>query len=221
MGSDLSCSQEAVLEYERKDSDMSVRTSSRRSLASGQAGVIAALLVVGVLVVTGFQTRDRSDVSSSRGAILRPGVVLPGGRIATLSEATAQFSTPIYRPATGSASDVTLDELWIRTAREPEVYMIYRSGVVVIVRPETTGQDTATYADAQIGDGIPGRIINLGPHEAFLVPEVEGPSTGSVRFLMGGAIITVIGNGSLSAEELIEIAQSIVNRSAEVAAEHA
>lgn len=198
---------------------MSAKVAARRSVAGSRAGAMAAVLMVGIVVVLGFQTP--SEIGAPRGALLRPGVVLPGGTRASLAEAAKSFSVPIFRPGGVWASDANLRELWIRTVSEPEVYMTYNSGVVVTVRPESIGQGTTAYAEAQVKDGVPGRLVNIGPYEAFLVPEVEGPSMGSVRFIMDGAIITVIGNGTLSAGDLVDIGESIVDRSAEIAADHA
>jgi hypothetical protein len=184
-----------------------------------QMGVIAAVLAVAALVAIGVMSQGETPTNDSGRLIARPGSPLPGGERVSLTDASARFATPIYRPESTLASDVTIKEVWMRTASEPEVYITYESGITLIVRPESAGQSTADFAKAQINDGVPGTVVSLGSVDAFGVPPVKGQGPGSVRVVIPGAIFSLIGDGSYTLDDLLKVAESVVDRSSEAEAE--
>jgi hypothetical protein len=111
-----------------------------------------------------------------------------------------------------------LTNLWVRTDDPPEAYLEYGSGLVVLVRPAETGQPTKEFAEAQVKDGVPGTIVTIDGVDAFLVPQSDA-GAGSVRLVMGGTIVTAIGDrGDFTVPDLQSIADSIVNTAARVQA---
>ncbi|MBI4261773.1 MAG: hypothetical protein HY658_14555 [Actinobacteria bacterium] len=135
---------------------------------------------------------------------------LPGGKESSLDAALAASDFPIYRPSGSVASDRSLSRVWLRTGATAEVYLEYESGIVVTVVPASDAQPTRAHAGAQIDDGVPGRIVEIGGIEAFLVPPSAEGDLGSVRMFVGAALVTVIGNGALPETTLIDVADSVV-----------
>ncbi len=182
-------------------------------------GVAAALILLGLIVGAGFVSG--SDPPEERTSALPiadlDDEVLPGATRMTLAKASEEFPVPLYRPNTSLASDATVSETWVRVNDAPEVWIQYRSGIVVLVRPVGDLLQTREYAEAQIAQGIPGRIVTVGGVEAFLVLQSENGS-GSVRLVLDGVVVDVIGYiGDFSAEQLTEAAESVVETSDEVA----
>jgi hypothetical protein len=136
----------------------------------------------------------------------------------TLAQASDAFPVPLYRPNTSLASDATVTEAWVRVNDAPEVWIQYRSGIVVLVRPIGGMLETRPYAEAQIAEGVPGSIVSVEGVEAFRVSQSENGS-GSVRFVLDGVLVDVVGYvGDFSDERLTEAAASVVKTSDEIAA---
>jgi hypothetical protein len=142
------------------------------------------------------------------------GPPLAGGERSTMDELASVFGFPFAGPDTAIATDETIHAVWLRDDREPQAYIEYASGVVVTVRRAIDAQGTGDFAEAQLTDGVPGSLVEVGGVEAFEVPpNVEG-AAGSVRFVLGDALVTVVGNGEYPLDQLREIAASIVEANA-------
>jgi hypothetical protein len=180
----------------------------QRPLALGGGLALLALVVcVGeaLFVVGPHSSSDRSILA------IMPlgGSPLGGGKEMSLPEAEATLGTPVLRPDTAAASDRTITGLWVRTAGDPEVYIEYASGIIVIVRPARTGQSTWAFAAAQQSDGVPGELTKVAGVDAFVVPQSPEGDLGSVRFETEGSIVAVIGHGDFDVESLKAVAESI------------
>ena len=139
------------------------------------------------------------------------GPPLAGGERSSLDAASQSMSFPILRPDVSLASDRTVEEVWVRDGEDPQVYVVYQSGIVVTARPEMEGLPTSDYAAAQLKDSVPGSLVDLAGVEAFEVPQdLEAGDLGSVRLVLRGTIVTVIGRGDFPPEELRQVALSVV-----------
>lgn len=108
----------------------------------------------------------------------------------------------------------------MRTSDSPQVYIRYDSGIAVTIRPEGEGLGTRAYAEAQLKDGVPGSIVDVDGLEAFEVPQSSEGDLGSIRFVLDGAIVTLIGHGDFPPSVLRSVAQSTIENQDEVRAEH-
>lgn len=179
--------------------------SYRWRIGGAAVGAILILGFVGVLLASTGPARQATAPGPDDPA--RP---LAEGNRMSLAEATSAFPAPIYRPDNALGSDSSLLDLWVRTIDPPEAYLEYESGLVVLVRPADAGQPTLEFAEAQMKDGVPGTIVNVHGVDAFLVPPTEA-GAGSIRLVLGGAIVTAIGDSrDFSVAELRLIADSIV-----------
>lgn len=192
---------------------MNAVAEQRWKVAGASAAAVLLLVFIGVRLASG----DPTEIVVAPGN-LDPAEPLAGGVAMSLTEARAAFPVPIYRPDMTLGSDSTLANLWVRTDDPPEAYLDYESGLVVLVRPAETGQPTKEFAEAQVNDGVPGTVISIDGVDAFLVPQTDA-GAGSVRLVMGGAIVTAIGDrGDFSVAELQSIADSIVKTATRVEA---
>jgi hypothetical protein len=186
---------------------MSARTEQRSASRGAAVGMFFAVLVIGTGLFLST-IRGSSTMSHS----LDSGSPLPGGTKVSIEEATAVFPVPVFRPNETLASDQSIAEAWVRTTESPEVYVRYRSGMTVLVRPIGDLQPTRDFADAQVRDGVPGEIVDIGGVETFLVPQTKY-SPGSVRFVMDGVVLTVIGHGDFSVDQLRDVVVSVISTS--------
>lgn len=192
---------------------MNTVAEQRWKVTGASVAVALVLVLIGLRLASG----DPSRMVTAPGN-LDPAEPLAGGVAMSLSEATAAFPVPIYRPDMALGSDSTLANLWVRTDDPPGAYLEYGSGLVVLVRPAETGQPTKEFAEAQVKDGVPGSVVSIDGVDAFLVPQSDA-GAGSVRLVMGGTIVTAIGDrGDFSTPELESIADSIVKTAARVQA---
>ena len=106
----------------------------------------------------------------------------------------------------------------MRLEGSPEVWIQYESGIVVLIRPLGDLQPTDENAKVQVAEGVPGRVASVAGVDAFVVPQTEQGS-GSVRLILDGVLVTVVGYaGDFSEKELTEVGESVVRTSAEVSA---
>jgi hypothetical protein len=158
---------------------------------------------------------DAASVGDDRGGELRAvtmdGPPLGGGEKTTFAEAQRTFPATFFRPDVELASDRTLKALWMRLGGDPELYVEYESGIVVTVRPKGDALGTSEYQRVQDNDGVPGSGIELGDGiVAFEVPQSDEGDLGSVRMVVGDAVVVVIGQGDFPPETLRDVARSIL-----------
>lgn len=187
-----------------------IETGQSRKAAFGAS--LAVAIVVGIL---GFGALLGNGPRQSPDAI--PGVELPGeppmagGREVSLAEAADHSSVPIYRPQNAIASDDEILDVWIRSGESSQVFIRYKSGVHLKVRPGGGLPSTEDWAKALIGDGIDGAVEDVAGIDAFVVQQhLEEASLGSVRFFLGDALVTIVGDGDFATSELRATAESII-----------
>lgn len=129
------------------------------------------------------------------------------GRETSLGAVAGQVPFTVYLPEVAAASDASVAHVWVRTTWLPEVYIEYRSGVIVIERAPQIDQAAffreetqAGYANVSTLDGLPVLI-----HAAN-----DKGSSGSVQFTVGGTSVQVIGDLSVPASSLSDAASSII-----------
>jgi hypothetical protein len=174
-----------------------------------------------LLVFAGFDLVADGPTGGPPPGEMEPAVPLAKGIPMSLGQATVVFPLPVYRPESVWGADSTIEGLWVRSDDDsPEVYIEYRSGLVVFVRPSRGLQSTSEYAEAQIADGVPGEVIEILGVDAFLVPRVPDHGWGSVRLVLNGAVVTAVGYGDFSVTDLRAIGESIVRNAPAIESEH-
>lgn len=193
------------------------RRDDARKLRWG--ALLALALLVGPAAIT--LLHGESDPTSN---VVYPeaadSALLGGGTEVSLDSAIRSLPVPVFRPSTALASDLNLQATWIRE-EPPQALLQYSNGIILTVRPVSEGPVTEAHADAQMKDGVPGAIVDVNGVKAFEVPPSDLGDLGSVRFVMGGAIVTLVGNGALPLDTLHEIAESIIANADHVSSEKA
>lgn len=201
---------------------MRVITSRLERRDSAKWGAMAAAGLVAILAVLGLVAADiEAGQAPQQGVVPRlfpSDSPLAGGSLTSLDAATREFAVPFSRPDTQLASDSTIAGVWIRGGDDPQVYIQYESGIAVTVRLASAGLPTEDYAAAQTKDGVPGVLVEIGGVAAFEVPQSDEGDLGSVRMVLDGAIVTLIGHGDFPPSVLREVAASVVANSDDVKA---
>ena len=179
--------------------------------ASLGAALAVAVLAV-IISAAAFLGRDRDHNQAIAGIEVPGERPLAGGEEVSLEEARSLFDVPIYRPSLTLASDENLRDIWIQTDDPPQIYIRYKSGVILKIRPALGVPTTKEWAEALTGDGVDGAIELVGGVEAFVV-NPDYPSLGSVRFFFRGEVITLIGDAeSFTTDQLRALAVSTMDR---------
>ena len=182
-----------------------------KSSLSAAIGIVVALLFSALLLIprnAGSESEPRSEAR----AVVDFGPPLAGGERTTIEAAEGKFPATFFRPQMNLAADDSMKDLWMRLDGDSELYAQYESGIVVTVRSTADVQGTSEYAQAQIKDGVPGSLVDLGSGIlAFEVPQSSEGDLGSVRMEIGDAVVVVIGEGDFSPKVLREVARSVVS----------
>ncbi len=187
-------------------------------------GATMAIVLVGGIFVIGAQLNPEKPKNGPQNEAVA-GIEIPGapplngGEEVSMESAIARFEVPIYRPDTPAASDDSIRDIWMRGGDFAQVYVRYRSGIILEVRPARGMPSNEVWAEELIGDGVDGAIEEVGGVEAFVVQQ-HLPSLGSVRFFLGDAVVAVIGDGDFSTDELRAAAASAIGRADTVEAEY-
>lgn len=188
--------------------------SERRGLAeSGSLAAFGLFAAVILGLILSYRQPPRSVLQ------LGPSSAPQAGGVETsVGEAARGFPAPLFRPDAQLASDSTIGGIWIRAGEDPEVYIQYESGVALTIRPASQGLPTEEYAAAQIKDGVPGSIVDVGGVAAFEVPQSDEGDLGSVRMVIDDVIVVIIGHGDFPPSVLRDVATSVVSNVDEVRA---
>lgn len=157
---------------------------------------VAGSLIAGVaasafLAFRGAPPREKQQICD-RDLFENP---LGSGVLMSPEDAERNFKPPVFRPQTDVASDATIKEMWVRAPRSAEIYIIYQSGMVVIVDPSS--RPIWELARDQIADGVPGELISVRGIDVFTVPPVQACFGGNAVFNIGGAHVAVINDPDL------------------------
>jgi hypothetical protein len=178
---------------------------------------ISGLIVLPTLVFLSSHASTRNEAIAKSTGTQLPGLAdlphLAGGQRVDLATADAEIQIPLIRPDTDLASDSSIDQLWAREGEDEYVLIEYESGIDVEIRPSTYGDDPGFHWKNQITDGVPGDIIDVGGYPAFAVPPDSDGSSGSVDMVFENVNVTIIGNGTLSMDELEKVAASTAKAS--------
>lgn len=136
------------------------------------------------------------------------GSPLGGGVRMTIDEAEEAFEPPLFRPQTRVASDDTIDALWVRERPPTEAFIVYESGVVVLV--ERVKRPTWQFARDQIADGVPGELIDIRGIDAFAIAPDPPCFGGNTAFNLRGTEIAIIGDVDLPFATVRQAAESII-----------
>jgi hypothetical protein len=195
-------------------------------LKDRQSTALGALLAVGLLagLLTLAVALNPPAGREETGLFLRAqdpdAPPIAGGTKATVLDAVRFLPVPFFRPDNTLASDDSLRDVWT-VSDNAEVYARYTSGVVLKVRRADDGElSNEEWASALAGDGVMGNIEIIGGYDVFIVPQ-NHPSLGSARFFINGTLVTLIGGGDFSVDDLRQLTQSVIATIGKVQAEKA
>ena len=110
----------------------------RRGRSSPTAGFAIALVAAALsIAVATLLPEPKEEVSGAVGALID--TPLPGGTVMPLQDAVRAADFPLYRASMPLASDDTILEVWVRAGDSPEVLILYETGVVSIIEPDSLG----------------------------------------------------------------------------------
>lgn len=178
-----------------------------------RGSLLGVALFVGIgLAVTVALLGRSPQVTAGRPigvAGLDAGPPVAGGVQESLSNARSNSPVPIYLPETKLASDDSITGVWVSSSMT-ELWVEYSSGVAMRLHPVVfSSGSAASFYEQQIKDGTPGTIEKINGIDSFVVPPDSQGDTGSVEMDLSGTDVVVLGNGTQSADQLVEIAGSI------------
>ena len=177
-------------------------------------------LAVGTAALSGFVVSGDGPRLPAKQVLCYSGAIedspLGGGRMMSTEEAERAFNPPVLRPQTAEASDATISELWVRPERWGEVYIVYDSGMVVIV--EHLKRPTWQMARDLTADGSPGELIRVRGIDVFTVPPQRPCFGGNAAFNLAGAEVSVINDPAAPYEDVRRATESIIDTSRAVMA---
>ena len=192
--------------------------STRRGSSLG--AILGLALVTGTLVLAANLDAFEKDGAFEKDDTGVGGFKLPpdappvaGGEKVNLDQAVRLLAVPFYRPDTDLASDASLRDIWISEDKDLELYVRYMSGVTLKVRPAEGSWSNEEWAAGLAGDGLEGNIETIAGQDVFIVPQ-DLPSLGSARLFVDGALVTLIGEGDFSIDELRTLAGSALTGAA-------
>ena len=161
-----------------------------RSVSARIAG-----LAVGAAALTGFVVSGNGPPLPTQEVLCYSGAIEDsplgsGATMVSIADAKRAFHLPVFRPQIHEASDATIAELWVRPERWSEAYLVYDSGMVVIV--EHLKRPTWQMARDLTADGSPGELIEIGGIDVFTVPPQRPCFGGNAAFNLAGAEVVVI-----------------------------
>ncbi len=193
-------------------SSMSSQLNTRSNLRF-LLGLGLALSLGAFALIVGNGSAPLSPAAFTVGQHDGPGVAgigpaLAGGTDVTLAQARNMTRLPMVLPETSLASDSDVTDVWVRTEGSDYVTVEYRSGVSVEIRPWPVAEITPEehWRDL-MEEGIPGRIINVGGQNVFVVPSSE-TAKGSVAFVANQTFVSIIGNGGQTENDLVALMRS-------------
>jgi hypothetical protein len=174
-------------------------------------GALLGVLAIAA-VITLASVLDRERLQPGATAEQVPGLnesPLAGADRVSLESAVQRLPVPLYRPDSSLASDGSIEDVWVVSGDDPELYLRYESGLALKVRPAGASLSNEKWAAALSQDGIEGSIEDVGGVDVFLVPQTD-TSLGSARFFLGGALVTLIGHGDFAVDVLRELSKSTI-----------
>ena len=172
---------------------------------------VAALLLIPIA-----RLKPRETLQTGLPGIAGPPI--PGGIDMSIEQASKTYEYPLFRPSHALANDDAIEHLWVNSGDDSQVYIEYDTNVVVSIRGNRH-ISFRKYRELQALDGMPISLTDVRGVAALVVPPDGPASAGSVQILIDGALITVIGNGKYSLDQLEALGASIVDRAAGIRAE--
>lgn len=167
--------------------------------------------IVIVLAVGGFIASRTASTRSSVGRSVVGDTPLAGGKAMSVQKAEELFPLAKYRPDSPTANDEQISGAWLRLENDPQLYITYETGVIATIRRAEDYQSTEVFAKAQLSDGVLGEIVDVDGTAVFAVRGGDVPESASVRFIVGEAVVVVVGSESVSEAELLQITDDVVS----------
>ena len=179
-------------------------------------------LAIGAVALTGLVVSGNGPPLASeqqmcyRGAVDDDEPLGGSSGPSSIAEAERAFNPPVLRPQIAEASDASIRGLWVRPERWGEVYIVYESGMVVIV--EHVKRPTWQMARDLTADGSPGELIQVRGIDVFTVPPRRPCFGGNAAFNLAGAEVVVINDPAAPYEDVRDATESIIETSPAVIA---
>lgn len=185
-------------------------------------GAGLALVTLAGLIALGAVLTRSTPQSTDAAQVPGPNEVpLAGGIKMTVDSAVQTLSVPMYRPSTSVASDASIRDVWVDPGPpDQELYLRYQSGIVLKVSPAGDALSNEVWAAELARDGIEGSMQTVAGVQTFFVAQ-EGSSHGSARFFLGRALVTFIGEGDFTVDDLRMLVVSTVQQAEQAQAEKA
>jgi hypothetical protein len=172
-------------------------------------------LAIGAAALTGFVVSGNGPRLPPKQQVCSIGMEaenpLGNGVLMSFPQAERAFGPPVLRPQTDEASDATISELWVRPERWGEVYIVYDSGMIVIV--EHVKRPTWQMARDLTADGSPGELVEVLGNDVFTVPPDRPCFGGNAAFNLAGAEVVVINDPSLPFDVVRRATESVIETS--------
>jgi hypothetical protein len=170
------------------------------------AGSVVVVIAAGAFLAFRDSEPPDKQEDCSHGRFKNP---LGNGVLMSPDEAERRFKPPVFRPQTDVASDSTIEEMWVRASGSAEVYIIYKSGIIVTV--SRSHRPIWEHARDQTADGSPGDLISVRGIDVFTVPPVQACFGGNAVFNIDGAHVAVVNDPDLPFDVVAQATESIID----------
>lgn len=200
-----------------------VSTTKRVAIASASLVIVAAAVTIGVVSllqphqqvlthVVGLGPETPGASASAPHGILLPsmasGEPYPDAYTAGLPEAERYVAFPLVRPHSVLANDQTVARVWLSRANGAEAAIDYESGIRVYLSQVTF--DPATFFEEQQKEGVPGQIMQINGHLAFVIPAIDEGSPSTVEVVVNGVDVVIFPrDGDHAMSELLDVAATL------------
>jgi len=165
--------------------------SSGGSIAAQPSGPTSLVNEIGGLA------RDRCDLADN---------------LTTLGAAPAQAGYQLLAPhdsLADSSSGGSFTGIWQCAGREFEMH--FTSGIVVLQKADSIGDPARAWQRLANQDSVDTSVGTVQGEPAALIDPAKsnGGALGSVTVVLGGTIVWVVGDGTLSISDLVRVADSL------------
>jgi hypothetical protein len=149
-----------------------------------------------------------SHISDVIQPLIKPGEPCPGAQQYALSELVNVADVPVWMPNSDAASRSNLTGAWTcQNSSQP--LLAFASGVNVTYEPGWAGVDASKQWQTLIDFYHIGRVETVLGRPALVYDVGKSAPDGQVMVLDDDTLIRVVGNGSVTTSQLVDVANSI------------
>jgi hypothetical protein len=193
-------------------SHLGIGSHWRRSIAL-LAGVVVPIAVVACLVaVLGARSGPASSTSTNYGRLVQSSADPCGGegRRVSIAELQNDLPYPVLMPSSNAASSASVSEVW--SCSNTGAAISFQSGITLETDVNTFKDPDASLRKFAASDSVETTIGTVQGQTAAIIDPAKDPAghaLGSVTLVERGTWICLVGNGTLSANSLVAIANSL------------